>query len=239
MKQQRPRRRQRPSLSSRSSGSRSLPLARGTHRFGTDVNEAEWTTPHDTRNVHTRKQSNVRLTTDSSCNLSSAYPGQVVLARVGHRERRRDVLPVDVRLVFHAQEVFKLGKVPSWFVHENERHEQTTRKIFVLDYFPAERMNTRSAAIKKRGCVYRLARTFLGTYGYTAAKRAAEIASNMASKMSSALLLREQAAAIPTPTAPNSLARKQGTLMGGARLATAAASATHQDTERNVPNKRA
>lgn len=48
--------------------------------------------------------------------MGLAYPGQVVLASGGHRERGRDVLPVDVLLVFHAKRFSQLGKVPSLFV---------------------------------------------------------------------------------------------------------------------------
>lgn len=51
----------------------------------------------------------------------AAYPGQVVLARVGHRKRDRDVLPVDVLLVLDAKRFSQLGKVPSLFVHERAR----------------------------------------------------------------------------------------------------------------------
>lgn len=79
-------------------------------------------TSSNTRNVQTEKKQRPPQPRQLQLHLSVCslgYLGQVVLASAGHRERHRDVLPVDVLLVSDAQDLFQLGKVPLSFVDEN------------------------------------------------------------------------------------------------------------------------
>ncbi len=61
----------------------------------------------------------------------NAHLGQVILASVGHGEGQRDVLPVDVLLVFHTKDLAQFGEVPSFVPRQaNEQEHHATNAWF-------------------------------------------------------------------------------------------------------------
>lgn len=79
-----------------------------------------------------------------------AYLRQVVLATFGHGEGHRDVLPVYVDLVLHAQDVSQFGEVP--FCCRRERQNKAKQIIHVTCGRIPQRAGKYGGA--ERGCVF-------------------------------------------------------------------------------------